>query len=501
MWTPWGTKASTPATPPALYTEADMNHAMSDMLEEAAAAAERTLAADNVGWSQIGQGILPVTEERRSMCVQQSRALRRSDSMCKHLIKLWTDFGVGTGFTWQAKSPFVKATLTEMWEAPINKYVFSVQGQRALSTTLCTDGELFLAIFEGSPAVVRRLDSLEIAFIALDPEDAMIERVYVREGFNLHHKVFRYAYRSTDNEDGLPGIDWKGKPVEPDQPGVVVHHVRLEGVQGRGDPLLMPVIEWAMADRNFMRARLAVIQEISKIARKYSVKGGPRAVQAEQARQEARQAARYQGQAPEQGTAYIANDAIDTKAVSPETGASNANTDEAMIVRRATLGASVFPHYAGFGEAFRLATATAMEPPMLKNFQVYQMLLKSDVFMAIFDNVLAPFGISARQEIEIDPVEIWPSDISKNLKAITDAVATFPEFRDAEPVLEKVLSLCGFTNPSGVLEDIKANAPETPPAPPTPPPFVKPGDGEQQEEAAEVTRLLKELRVVCGGPD
>ena len=497
MWTPWGTKASTPATPPALYTEADMNHAMSDMLEEAAAAAERTLAADNVGWSQIGQGILPVTEERRSMCVQQSRALRRSDSMCKHLIKLWTDFGVGTGFTWQAKSPFVKATLTEMWEAPINKYVFSVQGQRALSTTLCTDGELFLAIFEGSPAVVRRLDSLEIAFIALDPEDAMIERVYVREGFNLHHKVFRYAYRSTDNEDGLPGIDWKGKPVEPDQPGVVVHHVRLEGVQGRGDPLLMPVIEWAMADRNFMRARLAVIQEISKIARKYSVKGGPRAVQAEQARQEARQAARYQGQAPEQGTAYIANDAINTQAVSPETGASNANTDEAMIVRRATLGASVFPHYAGFGEAFRLATATAMEPPMLKNFQVYQMLLR-DTFISIFDLILAPFGVVAREEVEIDPVDIWPGDAAASLTAITSAVAAFPQFRDADPVLEKVLSLCGFVNPSRVLDQIR----EEPPEPNVPPPAVAPPPEEPpQEEARRVTQLLRELRDVCGGPD
>jgi len=490
MWVPWRTKES---SAPALYTEADMRYAMSEMLEEAQAAAERTLAIDSTGWSQIGQGVAPLTEEYRSLCVRQSRVLRRRDSMCKHLIKLWTDFGVGTGFTWQAKSPFVKDTLTEMWEAPINRYVFSVQGQRALSTSLCTDGELFLAIFEGSPPVVRRLDSLEISLLALDPEDAFVERVYVREGFTAQHKQYRYAYRSTDNEDGLPGVDWKGDLVPPDQPGVVVHHVRLEGVSGHGDPLLMPVIEWAMADRNFMRARLAIIQEIGKIARKYTVKGGPRAVQAEQARQEARQATRYQGQPPEQGVAYVANDAIDTKALPPETGASNANTDEAMIVRRATLGASVFPHYAGFGEAFRLATATAMEPPMLKNFQVYQMLMKSDVFMAIFDSVLAPFGISARQEVEIDPVEIWPSDVSNNIKAITDSVATFPQFRDAEPVLEKVLSLCGFTNPSGVLEDIRANAPETPPKPE---PVAQPV---QQQEAADVTRLLKELRHACGG--
>lgn len=492
MQWPW---TRTPEPDPVVqpYTEEDMQHAMSEALEEATAAAERALASDSIGWSQVGQGIMPVTEEHRALCVRQSRVLRRKDSMCKHLIKLWTEFGVGTGFTWQSDSPFVKTHLTEAWEAPINKYVFSVQGQRALSTSLCTDGELFIAVFEGNPAVVRRLDTLEIAFIALDPEDAMIERVYVREGFTVEHKRFRFAYQSSENEEGLPGIDWKGKKVPPDQPGVVVHHVRLEGVEGRGDPLLMPVVEWAMADRNFMRARLAIIQEISKIARKYKIKGGPRAVQAEQTRQEATQAARYQGQAPVQGSAYVHNDVIDTEIVPPQTGSAEANQDEAMIVRRAALGASVFPHYIGFGEAFRLATATAMEPPMLRNFQVYQLLLRDSVYMAIFDDILRPYGVVAKEEVEMDPVEVWPSDAASTLQNITLAVGTFPQFQSADPMLEKVLALCGFTNPSKVLEDIRANAPEPEGPPPEEPPEGFP------EESRKVTALLKELRDACGG--
>ena len=69
------------------------------------------------------------------------------------------------------------------------------------------------------------------------------------------------------------------------------------------------------------------------------------------------------------------------------TGASDAAADGSALMGQVGLGGQVFPHWLGRGEAFRLATASAMELPVLKAFQRYQ-LWWADVWRDLVDLVL-----------------------------------------------------------------------------------------------------------------
>ena len=469
------------------YTDTQMRAAVSEAMDEAAASAERILAIDNIGYSAAGQGITPLTDAHRRRIIRQSRVLSRRDGMAKHIVTLWVNFGVGTGISWQTENDQLDDRISELWKDPTNKTFFSMQGQRGTAHKFLDEGDLFIAVFAGSPARIRLLDALQITAIATDAEDKYLERVFVRETVTFDGKHRKYLYRSADNPDDAPGIDYEGKEIVSDQPGVVVYHVRLTGIEGFGDPLLTAAIEWILADRDFMRGRAAVIQQMTKVSREYEVKGGPQAVQNEIARQQSFDAARTQGEPPPHGLDWTHNEGVKTKTIPPDTAAKQAQVDSSMLTRHVGVAVNLFNHYMGDGDAFRLATATAMEPPIKKTFQVFHLLMR-EIYMDITALAVDPLGYDVEEDMEIDQTDIWPADVEASVKAITSSVATFPELQNAAPVLEKLLSLNGFQNPGAVLDEIRSQAP-APGATPT----------NQQESAKNVAAILKELREAVGG--
>jgi hypothetical protein len=72
------------------------------------------------------------------------------------------------------------------------------------------------------------------------------------------------------------------------------------------------------------------------------------------------------------GSTLVENQAVDTTDLPMTTGASDAKTAGEMFSWMALLSGGVFPHYAGMGDAYRLATATAMEAPIQRQFSRYQ---------------------------------------------------------------------------------------------------------------------------------
>lgn len=485
----------------AVYTEAQMQSVIQEAFEEATQSAERVLAIDGMGWRPLGAGIGLITEDFRRECVHQSRVLSRRDSMCKQLIRLWQDFGIGTGVTYTTEHEPTLALIDTVWKERRNACVFSLQGQREQVRTICNDGELFLAVFPGNPAIVRPIDSLEITDICVDPEDSYLETHYVREYFTATNERRKIIYKADSNQEDRPGVDAGGNPItaSPDVSDVTVVHARLEGVSGRGDPLLMSVIEWALASRSFMQTRMAVVAEIGRIARKYKVDGSPAQVTAEIRRQQAKQAARTIGDNPERGTSFVSNAGVDTDITNQETGASSAQVDDAMILRRASAGASVFPHYLGAGEAFRLATATAMEPPMLRAFETFNVLI-IDTYSRILEAILQPLGATTFGVVELSCGEIWPTNKEATIAGIAQAASAFPMLKDCEPLVKRVMTLTGVQNPDEVYDaTVKAFADRVAQMADMQP-GGKPGEPKKEEpNEADVVDILRQLKDACGG--
>jgi hypothetical protein len=124
-----------------------------------------------------------------------------------------------------------------------------------------------------------------------------------------------------------------------------------------------------------MEDRLAVSAAKAMYVRKAKVSGGSRAVDNVIANL---RSALSSTQSTETnppavaGSTLVENQAVDTTDLPMMTGAADAKTDGEMFAWMALLSGGVFPHYAGMGDAYRLATATAMEAPIQRQFSRYQ---------------------------------------------------------------------------------------------------------------------------------
>jgi hypothetical protein len=143
----------------------------------------------------------------------------------------------------------------------------------------------------------------------------------------------------------------------------------------RGWPLMSTGIPWSIAYRDFLQDRAAINRAVGTYVDKIKVQGGQRAIDTIQARLQSALAiggAAETNPPPSAGSTWLENDAVDRQRMPLGTGAGDAEIDSAAILGQAGLAGRVYPHWLGRGEAFRLATATAMEQPTMRAFNRYQ---------------------------------------------------------------------------------------------------------------------------------
>jgi len=137
--------------------------------------ADELLSREDAGWILLGRGFQSGEPEpqTRIKLVEQARRYWHLDPLCKHAVRLWTDYALGTGLGFQCRDAAVQKTIRSFWSLPSNKQAFSAQGQRKSSHRLLIDGEIFFALAGKSPElIVRRVDPTEIVRFLCDPEDA-----------------------------------------------------------------------------------------------------------------------------------------------------------------------------------------------------------------------------------------------------------------------------------------------------------------------------------------
>ncbi len=460
LWLPEDTlrdirkRAQAPGEEGAIYSAA-----LESLLQEAGIGmADFELARDDAGWLKLGLGdSTGIPEQTRTLSVKRARAYFARDPLSAQAVRTWTNFTLGRGITFQAKDEHANDILREFWDAPINEPILSNKGQRKSNDKLLIDGEIFFIFFEAAGKVkIRRIDPLEIIEIITDPNDAETKKLYKRvwvDSQNKTHEAYYLDWANTNKEETW--LDSLGTPQGTNADGVI-YHVPFNSLSIRGVSLLFSGMDWAKAHRKFLEARASITQAMARFAWKAKIKGSAAQVAAVRSEWQSTLATTGSGETnppPAPASTFVENEGYDLTPIKTETGAAAAQVDANMLLGIFGASVGILPHYFGAGEAFRLATAKAMELPMLVQFEAHQQFW-ADVYDNIFTYVMTKNKVDTDEQfVDIDFPPIVESEMAGRIEAITKAVVAFPEL-DGNDMRKLVLTTLGVNNPDEVLAGI-----------------------------------------------
>ena len=434
---------------------AEMLEAMDSMLTEyGLGLGDLELARDDIGWLKLGgSSSNELDADTRQSSVQKARLYYNRDPLSKQAIRIWTGYSIGRGINFKAKDEKADNILHKFWDSRANSSILSSQGQFKSSDKLLVDGEIFFALFSGKDIKIRRIDPLEITEIVTNPEDQDEVLFYKRCFMKGSTEITQYYADWTNKKPSVAVADARGKSVVATE-DAVIYHVAINTLGRRGVSLLLPAFDWTKAHRKFIEARASITQALAKFAWRAKVKGGATQVAAIKNKFQSNLAT---GGSTENnppaaaGSTWVENEGLDLTPIKTETGASNAQVDANMLLQMFGAAVGIFPHYFGAGEAFKLATATAMERPMRVMFEAYQEIW-SDTYADIFSYVLAENG-KLDEYVDIDFPPIVEKDATESVKAIVELITALPELN--VPEMQKLLlTKIGINNPDEVLGSI-----------------------------------------------
>lgn len=345
-------------------------------------------------WETIGSAdtYYQDTSAARIRAVNESRRLWRYNTLAQWVIWLWTNFGFGETVQITLQNEDANEIFQEFWTSPRNEVVLAPDNLAdRLSNWLLVDGDVYLAFYgsvrDGTgETTVRIIGTTEIQEIIADPDDAGTSLFYKRswtDSKNVQRTWYYPDWQAFFNdEEALNRADLPTNAIRADKQNgsttVCIMHVRFNSKDPQGQfgwPLLAAGSPWIRAQKRFMEDRLAVSAAKAMYVRKTRVKGGSRAVSNVINRLASALSSTSSAETNPPaiaGSTYIENEATDTSDFPMTTGAADAKTDHEGFAWMALLGGGVFPHWAGMGDAYRLATATAMESPIQRQFSRYQ---------------------------------------------------------------------------------------------------------------------------------
>jgi len=423
------------------------------IIREATRQVEDELRLEDVGWYNlsIGTGDI-ISAQERILNLKLSRLYYAKDPLGRQAIRLWTDYTFGPGMTWQTEDDPAKKALEAFWNSKANQAVLSARGQRKSSDKLLVDGEIFFAIFLAkNEAKIRRIDPLEIDEIITDPDDIEDVRYYRRKWTDRQGKGHETIYRSTTNIKDMATPDMYGMSTQKTD-DALIYHLSYNTIGQRGNPLLLPALDWIKQYRRFLASRVAIMLALARFAWRTKVKGGPAAVEAIKAATEGKEIAA--------GSQLLENLGSDTTPIKTETGAKNAYDDARMIKLQIAAAVGIPEQYFGDISIGNLATAKTVELPMMKMFQSYQGVW-SDGYQDMDEVILEHNQVPVDTHIDRDFPRIAPEDVLAVATAIVQILTVMPEFANSPDVQQIALMSLGINNPAEVLDalakEVKSN--------------------------------------------
>lgn len=337
-------------------------------------------------------------ESERLRAVRENQRLWEYDVITEWIIALWTNFGFGETVTVTPNDEAARKAWTEFWQAPRNEVLLGSDNLQSLSDNTLVEGESFLAFYvskQDGLATVRRIGTAEITDIVTDPADTGTplgyKRVFTNQVGGQSQTIYYPDWMAVSKawtagpaaEDvfapaNLPG-DAKRADTMNAQTDVLMLHVAHKRKGGnRGWPLMTAGAPWIREHKRFRENRASVAEAMAMYIQKVKAKGGSRAVDSIRARLQSSLAIPGSTDAFDTnppaapGSTWVENEAATLERLPMGTAAGDARIDGEALLMMAGLAGGVYPHWLGAGESFRLATATAMEMPTLRNFKRYQ---------------------------------------------------------------------------------------------------------------------------------
>ncbi len=462
------------------------------------------------GWLDLSAGSDGGAEQdkaprNRVATVKLARRYWREDPLAKQAVRVWTSYGFARELTFKAADEGAQAAWDAFWNSPDNAALLARHNRKRLSETLLVDGELpiFLFVNEATGQVRMRIRSaLEITEIITDPEDDSVplyyKRVFQRRkrtrlsddgwGQGVETVTKYYAdYRATDEQ--LDRVDTSGVDVA----DAKIMFLKINTIGQRGYPLLTPALAWIAAYKEFMEDRATLTKALAAFAWKVKVKGGSPAVDALVAtlRSGYVTSDRETKPTPAAGSTWLENEAATREQLRVDTGAGNASVDGDMLKLQTCAGTGVFLHYFGDPRTGNLATATAMELPMLKQFADYQdywLGVWTELFNFVVDQAIKFGGAipaiprlpeDVDRTLDIDYPPILERDASVYVTAVANAYDRQLIPRDEAARL--IMTTLGCNNVEQLIVALQTEEPREKPSPP--------GWGELAEKARETSNL------------
>lgn len=504
------------------------------VLEEATG--RRLPELNEPGWIDTSGGATALTGLDRQEVNAQARRYYHIDPIAQHLVRLHNAYTFGRGVSKKATDADINAWLERFWKHPRNRTsLTNTKAQWELGKNIQLDGELFFVFYTSTitgQVTVRTIPPHEIVKIVYAPDDPTMPIAYHHKYKNADGRItvdVLADYRIADLDKTT--LTAAGRNTE-----VAVMHVVFEEFERRGISTLTTAVPWLKALRGFMEDRATLTLAWATYALRVGIKGNRQAMQRVAAQFQEYQSQldyeRYSDAFGEKerrqgGNTLMENDAMRTEQFKVDSGAANAYQDMRMFRQMGGIGAGISEHYLGDPSTGNLATATAMELPMLKLFE-YEQEFWSDTLSEVLGFVLMQgvrynSALSSKANVEVDQssgyamwivtpengadltIEVaFPPIVQKDVAVWTSALAQVAQVESQTqkailtPEARAMLGLqiLGFGDKaSGIIDELKQQDFAGPPPPPQPIPFPQQQQPDTIESlAARLTQKLRETK-------
>lgn len=360
------------------------------------AVTELSRTVEDRGWDSLTQDrVMDRDPRERIDLIRRARVYRRRSPLAIQGFRLLRDYVLGQGVTLRPAAPLVAEVVEEFWEHPVNKAAFtSVSAMAEMLDGVYTDGDYFIVAFpdeELGTLELGTIDATDVVDVVGRPGNWRVPMWY-----KARRPARRYDfaagsldidpgersefvwYRALGNDEPLTGGGRGGRYKSPRQvePGYLIHVYRhRRGKFGEPD-LGQAALDYMKGHKEFIDGRMTMNRAASTIAWRQSIKGGATDVQ--NALDRVRTAISSNRVAidgnppPTAGSWHVENESSRLEWMKTDTGGAAASNDERVMRMYAGAAIGVMNHYFGDEASANLATATAMELPMLKNYEGYQ---------------------------------------------------------------------------------------------------------------------------------
>ena len=375
-------------------------HSNNELLQERIA--ELELALDDVGYERIGDSNFDKQFTKTSIdkIAAMARVYWLKNPLVKRAVATQANYVFGQGVDVVAADEDVQTVVDAFMEDSKNRA--ELTGEQAMltkETELQVTSNLFFTFFTdplNGATRVRTIPLSEITRIIYNPDDSKEPWYYYRQWqqpkepgsqkYEMHQAM--YPDINYMPKGGLPK-HFNGIEVMALNP---VYHVKTNCLSDMeyGVSEIYAAIDWAKAYKDFLEDWYTIVKSLSKFAWKATSKSGATGMaQAKQVLEGAINGGSNPMNSDLPGQAaqvWMSSDNFDL-APMPKSGATVAVDDGRRALLMVCAATGIYEHYFGDPSTGNLATAKAMEQPMLLMFQERQELW-TDVFNTILGYVI-----------------------------------------------------------------------------------------------------------------